>query len=49
MEHLFLQLNEAYTGIHVSGLMLFIIIVLHNLVIDIKYLTRMGVISSTFP
>lgn len=36
MEHLSLQLNEAYSRIHVLDLMLLIIIVLHNLVIDIK-------------
>lgn len=36
MEHLSLPLKEAYTSFHVSGLMLFIIIVLHNFVIEIK-------------
>lgn len=36
MEHLSLQLNEAYTSIHVLGCMLFVIVVLHNLVIEIK-------------
>lgn len=36
MEHLSLQLNEAYTSIRALGCMLFIIVVLHNLVIEVK-------------